>query len=261
MRRGRAPHAPTAPPALRSAWHRRIAATIAASLLPLPRMTIPAPARLPYRKPHAGRDYWVVDEALPNPDAVRARSLARADWIHGFPANPEVTWPGLRCAPALQPDELAALEQRVLQLTGSRRVWMTDAALGDAHICHNHIQVVGATDSTVRPHTDSRRLCRYAAVIYLTPGAPANAGTGFFRQRLPGGGLGGNICPPPHANLVEALGVRRLPLDAWQLDLAVDNVYNRLVLYRADLVHSALRYFGRDLDGKRMTALFFWMAD
>ena len=89
MRRGRAPHAPAAPHALRSAWHRRIAAAIAASLLPLPRMTIPAPARLPYRKPHAGRDYWVVDEALPNPDSVRARSLARADWIHGFPANPE----------------------------------------------------------------------------------------------------------------------------------------------------------------------------
>jgi len=219
------------------------------------------PARLPYRKPQAGRDYWTVDNVLPNADAVRARALARDDWDHGLPANQNTTWPGMRCAPALLPDELAALEQQVMKLTSAKRVWMTEASLGDAHICHNHIQVVGATDSTSRPHTDSRKLCRYAAVIYLTPKAPPNAGTSFYRQRFSNGALGGNSCPAPHANLVEALGVRRLPLDAWQVDVSVDNAYNRLLLYRADLVHSASRYFGRDRDEKRMTALFFWMAE
>ena len=224
-------------------------------------MTIPAPARLPHRKPHAGRDYWVVDEALPNPDAVRARSLAPRGLDPRFSANPEVTWPGQAKKPALQPDELAALEQRVLQLTGSRRVDDRRRARRRAHICHNHYPG-GRRD---RFHRAAAH--RFTPLVPLrrsdlpTPGAPANAGTGFFRQRLPGGGLGGNICPPPHANLVEALGVRRLPLDARQLDLAIDNVYNRLVLYRADLVHSALLPLPRDLDGKRMTALFFWMAD
>ena len=53
-----------APDTFPAAAMRRIAATIAPFPLPLPRMAIPAPARLPYRKPHAGRDYWVVDEWL-----------------------------------------------------------------------------------------------------------------------------------------------------------------------------------------------------
>jgi len=40
---------------------------------------------LPYRKPREGRDYWVVDEILPNADEVRARCLARTDWKSGIP--------------------------------------------------------------------------------------------------------------------------------------------------------------------------------
>lgn len=98
-------------------------------------------------------------------------------------------------------------------------------------------------------------------MIYLTPRAPAGAGTTFYRLRYPNGALSGNLCPAPHANLREALGVTGLPLQAWQPELSVPNIFNRLLLYRADLVHSASAYFGHDLQTKRMTALFFWMAE
>lgn len=36
---------------------------------------------LPYRKPTKGRDYWVLDDVLPDADAVRERCLAKDDWV------------------------------------------------------------------------------------------------------------------------------------------------------------------------------------
>jgi hypothetical protein len=76
----------------------------------------------------------------------------------------------------------------------------------------------------------------------------------------PDGTLGGNLCPPPYANLVEALGVTRLPLEAWREEVRVPNVFNRLLVYRSNLVHSATAYFGTTHREKRLTIVFFWMA-
>ena len=36
--------------------------------------------------------------------------------------------------------------------------------------------------------------------------------------------------------------------------------FNRLLLYRANLIHSASEYCGQRLADKRMAAVFFWMA-
>jgi hypothetical protein len=217
------------------------------------------PPSLPYRKPEEGRDFWIVDGILPDAEGLVARFRGLDAWELGFPYTRE-TWPGMRSREALTAEELAPVEARVLELTGARRLW-TETAPDGAYLNHNVVQVVGTGESGPRPHTDSRRLCRYAAVIYLTPRAPAAAGTTFYRLRYPNGALGGNLCPPPHANLREALGVKGLPLQAWHPELSIPNAFNRLLLYRADLVHSATGYFGHDLATKRMTALFFWMAE
>jgi hypothetical protein len=217
-----------------------------------------APKPLPYRKPTPGREYWVFDDALPDPDAVRARCLARTDWSEGYPFRPEA-WPGMRALPALLPDELAAVEARVLVATGSKRLWVQSTPDG-GHLNHNCVQVVGVDESGPKPHTDSRALCRYAAVLYLNPEAPAHCGTSFYRQRLGDDRMGGNIVMPPHANLVEALGSRYVAVGSFAEDVRVDNRYNRLLVYRANLIHSATGYCGHALADKRMAAVFFWMA-
>lgn len=222
-------------------------------------MNRPAPIRpLPYRKPTTGRDYWIFDDVLPDPAAVRTRCLERDDWIEGYPHKPE-SWPGMRVIPGLTADELAIVEGKVLQATGAKRLW-TENAPGGASLDHNCIQVVGAGECGPRPHTDSRKLCRYAAVLYLNPDVPDDCGTSFYRQRLPGGGLGGNVVMPPHANLVEALGTRFVPPDSFVEDVAIPHRFNRLLLYHGNLIHSATRYWGDALEEKRMAAVFFWMA-
>ncbi|MFF4645461.1 DUF6445 family protein [Streptomyces sp. NPDC001389] len=213
---------------------------------------------LPYRKPTRGRDYWVLDNVLPDVDAVRERCLAKDDWVQGAPHKPE-PWPGLRAMPGLEPDELAHVEKLVRQATGAKRIWAEDPA--DAGTFnHNCVQVVGEGECESRPHTDSRTLCRYAAVLYLTPGIPKDCGTSFYRQSLPGGVLGGNQVLAPHNNLVDALGTRFVPEDSFTEDLRVPHRYNRLLLYSANLIHSATGYWGTTLEDKRMTAVFFWMA-
>lgn len=219
-------------------------------------MTVPN--ALSYRKPQLGRDYWVCDDILPDPVSVSQRCFAHTQWELGAPHRPE-PWPGMRAAGALLPDELALVEAWVKKVTGAKKLWL-EATPEGATLNHNYAQLVGMAESGPRPHTDSRKLCRYAAVIYLSPQPEADGGTSFYRQRFADGRLGGNICSPPHANLREALGVKGLPLDAWVEETRIDNKFNRMLLYRANLVHSASSYFGFDHHEKRMTAVFFWMA-
>ncbi|MEU8435102.1 DUF6445 family protein [Streptomyces sp. NPDC029216] len=186
---------------------------------------------LPCRKPARGRDYWVLDDVLPDVDAVRERCLAKGDWVQGAPHKPE-PWPGLRAMPALEPAELARVEKLVRRATGAKRIWAEDPS-GAGTFHHNCVQVVGEGECESRPHTDSRTGCRYAAVLYLTPGIPEDCGTSFYRQS---------------------------PGDSFTEDLRVPHRYNRLLLYSADLIHSATGYWGSTLEDKRMTAVFFWMA-
>jgi hypothetical protein len=213
---------------------------------------------LPYRKPQQGRDYWVVDDVLANAGDVRERCLARTDWELGYPHTGEV-WPGMRAMPALLDGELAALDARVCALTGAARVWVEQSEAG-TRLNHNCVQVVGSVEGSVKPHTDSSHLCRYAAVLYLNPDVPDHCGTSFFRQRMPGGQLGGNIVLAPHRNLAEALGNRFVRPDAFVEDVRVAHRWNRLLVYKANLIHSASAYWGLEMATKRMTAVFFWMA-
>lgn len=221
------------------------------------RQQAPLPV-LPYRKPTKGRDYWVLNDVLPDVDAVRERCLAKDDWVKGYPYTSE-TWPGLRTMPGLEPSEMGRIERLVRQATGAKELWVQQAP-GGGTLNHNCVQVVGKGESEPRPHTDSRSLCRYAAVLYLNPSVPKDCGTSFYRQHLPGGRLGGNVVQAPHNNLVEALGTRFVAPDAFEEDVRVPHRYNSLLLYHANLVHSATGYHGSTLEEKRMTAVFFWMA-
>ena len=213
---------------------------------------------LPYRKPTEGRDYWLLDDALANAGEVRERCLAKQDWALGFPHTRE-SWPGRRAIPALEAGELAPLEDKVRQATGAKKLWVQATPEGKT-LNHNCVQVVGEKESGARPHTDARSLCRYAGVLYLTPGAPEDCGTSFYRQRLPNGQLGGNTVNKPHDNLVQALGSRFVPPDSFVEDVRIPNRFNRLIVYSATMIHSATAYCGSVLADERMAAVFFWMA-
>jgi hypothetical protein len=219
---------------------------------------LPNPDGLAYRKPELGQDYWIADGILDDPYAVTERCWAKPFWTLGAPMRNEY-WPGMRAPEALLPNELGRVEAWVRDVVGASAVWKEAAPVGA--LCHNFVQLVGGGDSDAKPHVDSLALCNFAAVLYLHPFPPTiHAGTSLYRLRRPDGTLGGNVVRPPATNLVEALGTNKLPITAWQEDVEVHYVFNRLVVYRSDLVHSATGYFGSAHQRKRMSAVFFWKA-
>jgi hypothetical protein len=99
----------------------------------------------------------------------------------------------------------------------------------------------------------------WAGVLYLTPNAPISSGTGLFRHKLT------NWTTEPYFDNYEVNTTLRNMLytdckdmTKWEMHSTVGNVFNRLVLYRANQWHQSLNYFGHDkYDGRLFMTFFF----
>lgn len=94
----------------------------------------------------------------------------------------------------------------------------------------------------------------YAGLIYLTPNAPPEAGTTFYRSKITK-----RMKVHNDFNTVFKTGV----LDPSQFDIVdvVGNKYNRLVLFDAQMIHAASSYFGNHVDNGRLFQIFFFDLD
>jgi hypothetical protein len=97
-------------------------------------------------------------------------------------------------------------------------------------------------------HTDIQQ---YAGIIFLTPDAPPETGTTFYRSKNTK-----NMKVNGDYNNVFKTGV----LDQSQFDVVdvVGNKFNRLVLFDAQMIHAASSYFGNNLYNGRLFQLFFF---
>ena len=219
----------------------------------------PLTNRLLHRKLEPGKDYSVEDNVLENALEVAERCVSRNTWTLGFPWRSE-PWPGMRAPDALTPAELARVEERAragLRLGALRP--QSDAETGISG--HNNVQIVGGGEGVARPHVDSAKICDYAGVLYLHPAPPTpHCGTSFYRLKLPSGQLGGNVCPPEYDSISQIPGMKHMDLTMWEEELEVPYVFNRLLVYKSDVVHSATAYFGwgHELASKRIAVVFFW---
>ena len=92
----------------------------------------------------------------------------------------------------------------------------------------------------------------YAGIIFLTPDAPPQCGTSFYRskhtkkQKVPAQDV--------------SIAFRNGYLDSTEFDVVdvVGNVFNRLVLFDSQMVHAASTYFGTDKFNGRLFQLFFF---
>lgn len=101
-------------------------------------------------------------------------------------------------------------------------------------------------------HVDTQS---YAAAVYLTPNAPVETGTSFYRSKVYPD-IRQLYVDDPEYNEVFKNGY----YDKTQFDLVdtVGNVYNRLVIWDARLIHSATQYFGNSKENGRLFHLFFF---
>ncbi len=201
------------------------------------------PALLPMEKP----SILVVDDFYARPDDVRAFALEQE--FHEDKAH----YRGKRSKRFLFP----YVRERFQSLLNINiRNWIEDneSANGVFQYCLND-------DETVF-HSD---LQRWAGAVYLTPGAPVTAGTVFYSSKVTDLRRAATPLDAVQSGLsVETLNdatyAKKNLTDpsAWKEVDRVGNVYNRLVLWDARLIHSAGTYFGKDKSDARLFQLFFF---
>jgi hypothetical protein len=98
-------------------------------------------------------------------------------------------------------------------------------------------------------HTDNQQ---WAAMIYLTPNAPFQAGTSMYAHK------------ETKARHVSDPGIETAFdggfYDGTKFELvdSIGNVFNRLVIFNGKCIHSASQYFGQTLENSRLFHMFFF---
>ena len=113
-------------------------------------------------------------------------------------------------------------------------------------------------------HTDSQK---YAAAIYLTPDAPSESGTNFYRHKK----INMVKAPTQDDCILRDRTIEELywemfkgnfyDFTPWEKIDSVANVYNRMVVWNAQLVHAAGQYFGDTKENSRLFHLYFFDAE
>lgn len=118
-------------------------------------------------------------------------------------------------------------------------------------------QVLGCqyqlTTSAMKSWVHADTYNTWAGVLYLTPDAPPDGGTGLYRHRR----TGLDMHPHDNPSLADEISDDGSDYTKWERIETIANKYNRLVLYRGDLYHSSLEYFGRGLEDGRLFQTFF----
>ena len=118
------------------------------------------------------------------------------------------------------------------------------------------------TTSTDRSWIHSDSTTDWAAVCYLTPNAPVSAGTGIFRHKETGWmNFDYKRQNDPEYMKQAPPGDECQDYTKWELVDRVGNVFNRLIMYRADNYHVSLDYFGKDMNDGRLFQVFFFNTE
>jgi hypothetical protein len=93
----------------------------------------------------------------------------------------------------------------------------------------------------------------------LTPEAPLSSGTGLFKHKATGRSRY-DYKTEKMEDAQEAWDECQ-DMTKWEMVDRVGNVFNRLILYRADNFHVSLDYFGKDLYDSRLFQVFFFNTE
>jgi len=174
-------------------------------------------------------ELMIIDNFYANPDAIRKYALSQEFDVVG-------NFPGRRTKPYF-PDDVRNSIQYWMITVGSVTQWFQEDGYNGC------FQITTANDRTWI-HSDYNNT--WAGVCYLTPDAPYTGGTGLYRHRASG----------EHKRISQDYEAR--DYTKWDLFDRIGNKYNRLILYRGDLFHASLDYFGNTNENGRLFQTFFF---
>jgi hypothetical protein len=193
----------------------------------------------------------VVDNFYQDPLSVREFALSQDFNVTG-------NYPGLRTKSFLD-DELKYYINEIVSPHAGNVVYWADEG-EDTYT--GAFQIATSADRTWI-HAD--QTTGWAAVCYLTPDAPVSGGTGLFRHKETGmykspRDENGERVEYDH-ELMEPLNNDFQDYTKWEQVDTIGNVFNRLVLYRGDIFHASLDYFGHDMETGRLFQTFFFSTE
>jgi hypothetical protein len=181
-----------------------------------------------------------ISDFYDNVDAVREFALQQEFGVRG-------NYPGQRTVPFLN-DSIKNVIQNAIRPFAGNVTWWGGEYTGA-------YQYTTAKD---RSWIHSDATTDWAGVCYLTPDAPLSAGTGLYRLKENGLRAWRYAEHTDEENKNALHNKYSQDYTKWELVDRIGNVYNRLILYRGDLFHVSLDYFGTDkYDGRLFQTFFF----
>jgi hypothetical protein len=185
-----------------------------------------------------------IDDFYSNPMEVREFALKQEFKVRG-------NYPGQRTEPFLTDNTRQKIKEILYPFAGEITWWGGEYT--------GSFQYTTAADRSWI-HADSTT--DWAAVCYLTPDAPLSSGTGLFRHKE----TGWSNFDYKRENDVEYMkgapsGHDMQDYTKWEIVDRVGNVFNRLIMYRADNYHVSLDYFGKDMYDGRLFQVFFFNTE
>lgn len=172
----------------------------------------------------------ITDDFYSDPDSVREFALKQEFKVQG-------NFPGKRTKSFLTQDVKDAIQGILRNVSGEVTDWHVADGLTGSY------EIATALDRSWI-HTD--HFNTWAGVLYLSPDAPLTGGTGLFRHRATGATMAHELAEYESQDMTK-----------WDMTDRIANRYNRLAMYRSDLFHTSLDYFGSDLQNGRLFQLFF----
>ncbi len=195
----------------------------------------------------------IVDDFYPNPQEVRQAALGcEYPEVSGPP-----TFPGRNSRQKLVAQDL---DQAVSQVLGERVAGATEAESS-----HGRFRITLAAEaSRYLVHADPTVL-NWVGVVYLNLPEQCRGGTAFFRHK----GLNSDRTPMSQeelaaygpSSIAELLRQDGNDPDKWQHLMTLPMRFNRLILYRPWLWHSAGEVFGTSLEDGRLIQLVAFQTE
>jgi hypothetical protein len=114
-------------------------------------------------------------------------------------------------------------------------------------------------DQPIVYHVDNQN---YAGMVFLSPDAPANSGTAFYRSKVTGDYSFDNEkrMTERYVNAFKGSNAEMNFYDGSHFEKIdeIGNKYNRLVLFDAKNIHAATQYFGDKKENARLFHMFFF---
>jgi len=145
------------------------------------------------------------------------------------------------------------VRERLARQIGERINMATWSSLGDGWNGAFHLQYAGTSGNSWSIHHHYKPGDVYprgwSGLVYLSPDAPPASGTTLWRDRQSG------RC------VASAGAVFSRNADSFEQVFAIENRFNRLVLFRENVLHRAEPAFGADPDSGRLTQTFFFLSE